>query len=148
MIRNCRYINKEQTAVDCEIDHTVHGWIPTTVLLDGSDDRLTIVEIVKESDIAPFVEPELTKEQRILVIEREIQALHDKAAQVSGYDNINSCAKYIGYDNPFRAECEALCGWAAQCWAKCYELIDQVERGDIAEPTIEEAISMMPELSL
>lgn len=80
--------------------------------------------------------------------ENAIQAMHDKAAQNRGYDDINSCAKYLGYENPFRAECEALCGWAAQCWAMCYELIGKVEKGDIAEPTIEEAISMLPELSL
>ena len=46
----------------------------------------------------------------------------DTGAQSLGYDNINAIGKYIGYDNPFRAECEALGAWTAACWARCYEL--------------------------
>ena len=46
----------------------------------------------------------------------------DSEAQSRGYDNVNAIGKYIGYDNPFRAECEALGAWTAACWAKCYEL--------------------------
>lgn len=51
-----------------------------------------------------------------------VQSMLDTEAQSRGYDNINSIAKYMGYDNPFRSECEALGAWCASCWAKCYEL--------------------------
>ncbi len=52
----------------------------------------------------------------------QVQAMLDTEAQTRGYDNINAIGKYIGYDNAFRAECEALGTWTAACWAKCYEL--------------------------
>jgi len=52
----------------------------------------------------------------------QVQAMLDTEAQSRGYDNINSIGKYIGYDNAFRVECEALGAWAAACWSKCYEL--------------------------
>ena len=52
----------------------------------------------------------------------QVQAMLDSEAQSRGYDNVNAIGKYIGYDNPFRAECEALGAWTAACWAKCYEL--------------------------
>lgn len=52
----------------------------------------------------------------------QVQSMLDTEAQARGYDNINSIAKYMGYDNPFRAECEALGAWCASCWSKCYEL--------------------------
>lgn len=51
-----------------------------------------------------------------------VQAMLDSEAQSRGYDNINAIAKYMGYENQFRAECEALGAWCAACWAKCYEL--------------------------
>ena len=51
-----------------------------------------------------------------------VQAMLDSEAAKRGYDNINAIAKYMGYDNQFRAECEALGAWCAACWAKCYEL--------------------------
>ena len=52
----------------------------------------------------------------------QVQAMLDTGAKSLGYDNINAIGKYIGYDNPFRAECDALGAWSAACWAKCYEL--------------------------
>ena len=51
-----------------------------------------------------------------------VQTMLDSEAASRGYDNINAIAKYMGYDNQFRAECEALGEWCAACWAKCYEL--------------------------
>lgn len=63
-------------------------------------------------------EAEQAISQAISAVQRHL----DETAQSKGYDNINSIAKYMGYDNQFRAECEALGAWCAACWAKCYEL--------------------------
>jgi len=62
------------------------------------------------------------QEQAISSAINSVQSMLDSEAQSRGYDNINAIGKYIGYDNPFRAECEALGVWTASCWAKCYEL--------------------------
>lgn len=61
-------------------------------------------------------------EQTISQAKAVVQRHLDETAQSKGYDNINAIAKYMGYDNQFRAECEALGAWCAACWAKCYEL--------------------------
>ena len=52
----------------------------------------------------------------------QVQSMLDTEAQSRGYDDMNSIGKYLGYDNLFRAECEALGAWTSACWAKCYEL--------------------------
>jgi len=62
------------------------------------------------------------QEQAISAAINSVQLMLDTEAQSRGYDNVNAIGKYIGYDNPFRAECEALGAWTAACWAKCYEL--------------------------
>tara|TARA_R110000851_G_scaffold42075_1_gene104940 strand:+ start:139 stop:570 length:432 start_codon:yes stop_codon:yes gene_type:complete len=51
-----------------------------------------------------------------------VQAMLDTEAQSRDYDDINSIGKYVGYDNEFRAESEALGAWAAACWTKSKEL--------------------------
>ena len=85
-------------------------------------------EISEESDW-PEVKPcdQATKEahkqaEAINQAVSTVQAMLDSEAVKRGYDNINAIAKYVGYDNHFRAECEALGAWCADCWAKCYEL--------------------------
>jgi site-specific recombinase XerD len=60
-------------------------------------------------------------------LENYIQSLHDSKAQELGYDSINSIAKYLGYENPYRAECEALGVWVAACWDKYYDLLNSDE---------------------
>lgn len=72
---------------------------------------------------------------------KKVQAMLDTEAQSRGYDNINSIGKYLGYDNLFRAECEALGAWTAACWAKCYEIEAE---GRMPENILNE----MPELAL
>ena len=75
------------------------------------------VEIIPQSE-----KDKHEAEQVISQAISQVQAILDAGAQELGYDNINAIGKYIGYDNPFRAECEALGAWTAACWAKCYEL--------------------------
>lgn len=76
-------------------------------------------------DIKPCPQPEKEAHKQSELIKEatgQVQGMLDKEAQARGYDNINSIAKYMGYENAFRAECEALGAWCAACWAKCYEL--------------------------
>lgn len=70
----------------------------------------------------------------------DVQSMLDAEARSRGYDNINSIAKYLGYDNIFRVECEALAKWCAACWAKCLELqsLGEMPADLLAEmPTLE-----------
>lgn len=80
-------------------------------------------------------------EQVISQAKAAVQGLLDSTAQSKGYDNINAIAKYMGYDNQFRVECEALGAWCAACWAKCYEL----QSGGVMPSDL---LAEMPELGI
>jgi len=111
-------------SIDCLI--LLNGeWVPTTQ--DPSIEYELSEELGPDDwpDIKPCDQAEKTKheqEQAISQAVSSVQAMLDAEAASRGYDNINAIGKYIGYDNPFRAECEALGAWTASCWAKCYEL--------------------------
>ena len=57
--RNAKYI--DDTRIDCELDHPVHGWIPYT--MDPSDTDMTINNdeliktMVERADVAAYVPP-------------------------------------------------------------------------------------------
>ena len=76
-----------------------------------------------ELELMPQAEKDAhEQEQAISAAINSVQAMLDSEAQSRNYDNINSIGKYVGYDNDYRLECEALGAWTAACWAKCYEL--------------------------
>ena len=56
-VRNARYI--DDTRIDCEINHPVHGWIPYT--LDPNDTDTTVDNVAlmaaMAGNIAPYVPP-------------------------------------------------------------------------------------------
>lgn len=77
-------------------------------------------------------------------IEQAIQARIDATAQAHGYDSMNATAKYIGFTNPFQAECVALATWCAACWQQAYAYIATVAAGKNPMPTPAEAVAMLP----
>ena len=82
---------------------------------------------------------ELTKQTEVA-----IQAYIDEAAQSLRYDNISSIGKYLGYENPFRAECEQLGKFNAECWVKAYAIQEEVENGRVIN-SVDEVIAELPE---
>ena len=88
-----------------------------------------------------------TKRLAIIVkdMEAKVQTHIDSKAKELGYDDINSIGKYIGYDNPFRLECEALGRYNANCWIKAHSIQDEVIAGTRPMPTLEEVIAEIPE---
>lgn len=75
---------------------------------------------------------------------QSIQKMLDEKAQQKGYDNINSIAKYLGYENRFRSECESLGVWCAECWDTAHSILLSVENGERNMPTVQEVIEEMP----
>lgn len=73
-----------------------------------------------------------------------IQAMIDSEAQNRGYDDINAIAKYQGYTNMYQEETIALGMWCADCWTKGYIILDEVQKGIRALPTIEEVLAELP----
>ena len=100
-------------------------WVPTTQDPALEYELSEELEVDDWVDIKPCTQAEKDaheQEQAISAAINSVQLMLDTEAQSRGYDNVNAIGKYIGYDNPFRAECEALGAWTAACWAKCYEL--------------------------
>lgn len=86
---------------------------------------------------------------KIKAAERAVQRLLDESALARGYDDIQSASQYasLPVGEPFQAEGATFLLWRARCWAKCYEILAEVEAGR-AEPTIPELLSEMPPLVL
>ena len=96
-------------------------------------------------------EKDLDVEQTSLIniIKAGIQVHIDSKALELGFDNINSIAKFMGYDNTYRAAAESLALWTVSCWeyievefAKTALPIDDINYRTI--PTLEVAILELP----
>lgn len=101
-------------------------------------------------EIAPYSPPVLTAEQKKQAVIDMVQAHLDAAAQAYGYGDIKSAVTYA--DEPavavFQTQGVALRAWRSLVWEKCYALLAQVEAGEIAEPSGDELIAMLPSLSM
>lgn len=77
-----------------------------------------------------------------------VQAHLDAAAKTRNYDDIVSACSYAGAANPFQAEGIAFVAWRGDVWATCYEVMDEVQAGGRAAPTIAALIAELPALVL
>lgn len=77
-----------------------------------------------------------------------VQNWMDNIVQERNYDNVHTCVGTYLYSpiEKFRLEAEAVRDWVSYVWAKCYEMLAQVEAGERDIPTLEEVISELPVL--
>ena len=74
-----------------------------------------------------------------------VQQLLDSKAKERNYDNILSLCTYATSVNPtFSAEGQAGVEWRDAVWAKCYQVLDEVNSGTREVPTKEELLSELP----
>jgi hypothetical protein len=74
-----------------------------------------------------------------------VQLMLDTKAQERRYDNILSACTYAASTQPkFQAEGLACVAWRDAVWAKCYELMGQVDSGELPQPTVSELLAMLP----
>lgn len=95
--------------------------------------------------------PEPTQEEQEAALQDQytalIQSMLDKEAQKLGYDNCNSVCTYIDTGvQKFDDEGRAFRAWRSAVWAKGYEILDAVKAGEMAIPTEEELVEMLPKL--
>ena len=76
--------------------------------------------------------------------ETVIQARLDLGAKNAGYDSILSACSYAAAPNAFQADGISFINWRANCWTYCYSIMQQVQIGAIALPTVNELISNLP----
>ena len=90
-------------------------------------------------------EPEYTEEELIEQTKQmaltAVQNMLDSAAKAKGYDSILSACSYAAYPNPFQAEGQEFVAWRGAVWAKCYEILREVEAGTRPAPTVSELLA-------
>ena len=123
---------------------TENGENVTTSVPFEKDSETYLEKIEEGYELVLIPQAEKDAHEQAQLIEQvtsTVQAMLDTEAQSRGYDNINAISKYIGFDNAFRVECEALAAWCAGCWSKCYEL----QSGGVMPSDL---LAEMPELGL
>ena len=89
-----------------------------------------------------------TLEERIATLLATVDLHLDATAKARGYDGIKSAALRAGYPGPFHDEGVAFATWMDSVYATCYQLLAQWQAGEIAEPTPDELIALLPTLEL
>jgi len=92
--------------------------------------------------------PGPTLEQRAAVLLAGVDAHLNAAARAKRYDSIRAAALRAGYPGPFHNEGMAFAIWMDSVYAKWYEVLADVQAGDVEEPTLEQLIGMLPTLQL
>lgn len=94
--------------------------------------------------------PAPTQAQVINALTAAIQAHMDTAAQQAGYDNLQSAVTYAEEPavSKFQAEGQAFRAWRSLVWARCYELLAEVQAGERAPLTAAEVLAELPALDL
>jgi hypothetical protein len=115
-----------------EVDEAVYDNWHAYQLNEAADD----VELVPPAPPAP---PEVQD------YVAAVQGMLDAKAQERLYDNILSACTYATSTQPkFQAEGQACVAWRDVVWSTCYELMGQVESGELPRPTVDELLGMLP----
>lgn len=86
-----------------------------------------------------------TAEEILKIMQDAIQSHMDTKACERNYDGILSLCTYATSTNPkFAAEGQAGVEWRDACWAKGYEIMDDVLAGNREIPTVEELLAELP----
>lgn len=138
--RNAKY--NSAGGVDCEINHPVYGWIPTTL---SSDDALTSDLLAKVmSEIVPLEYTE-SDALRIANINEAIRNMLATLIIGKGYDTAEGYAKYVGYANPYRLDAENLGKYEASVWDYAEQELAKFNAGTRTLPTPEEFLLELPQ---
>jgi len=95
------------------------------------------------------VAPPPTFDERKAALLAAVDAHLNAAAKAKGYDSIMNAALRAALPNsPFHADGVAFGTWMDQVYAKCYEVLAQVQGGEIEEPAKDVLLRMLPLLEL
>lgn len=124
------------------------GLIPIeSPILQYDEDKQTYsvsYDITPELVTRVYTIKELSLEEKSKIIIDRVETLLNNEARAVGYDSILSACSYAGYPNPFQAEGQNFTEWRGNVWAKCYQILGEVEAGTRAEPTVLELLAELP----
>ena len=98
-------------------------------------------------DIADKITAQELQESNVKIIQEikdKTQKILDLQAVSLGYDNINSIAKFIGYDNQYRLEAEKLGAWTALTWITLEAEQDRII-AEGAAISVENILALIPD---
>ena len=105
--------------------------------VDSVDEENKVVNRVYTIADKPI--EEVIEEQAILV-KRAVQLHIDTKAQTLGFDDINSIAKFMGFENKYRVDADSLAVWTTNVWDYIETEFAKVELDERSLPTVDEAI--------
>lgn len=134
-------------------EHTEYPNLPGDVVEVNDSLYATLygkrIEVGADGQPREFIAQQPSIEQRAAALLRVVDAHLNAAAQAKGYDSIITAALRAALpSSPFHTEGLAFGNWMDAVYAKCYEVLAQVQADEIAEPTKEELIAMLPVLVL
>ena len=138
-------------------DHKIHGDnIPADAVEITTDEHKTLLEgqsngkiIAADKNGKPVLKdpPPPTTEQIIAQYTAGVQQHLDSFARTRNYDSIMSAATYATSTVPkFKAEGQYAVEARDATWAKCYEVLAEVEAGTRPMPTLDELLAELPAL--
>ncbi|WKB52323.1 hypothetical protein [Eleftheria terrae] len=94
----------------------------------------------------PEAPPSPVIEDQAAQLEAAVQVHLDAQAGRWGYDSIFTAVTYGEEPSVprFQAEGRALRAWRSQVWARCHELVAEVQAGRRPVPTVSELLALLP----
>lgn len=118
---------------------------PPSAITQGHRYKFSSKGWIDEPPPKPAPEPERTPEQIMASLSFAVQHHLDIKARERNYDGILSLCTYATSVNPkFAAEGQAGVEWRDAVWAKCYEILADVQAGTRPAPTAEQLIAELP----
>jgi len=142
--RNAKF--NEFGTIDCEIEIIEGEWIPATLRPDTDNQDIIDAydDAIQRGDVAAYVAPVLTVEDVVYQINQAVESMITQLVADNGYTSRLNYSKYVGYDNLFRANAEALGAYEAGVWSYCEQQISLLENGGRAVPTPEAFLTELP----
>lgn len=109
------------------------------IFKEHNNPDLDVIEYIESN----YIDIDLVK----LGIINAVQELLDNTAKSRGYDGVVSLCTYANSTIPkFKAEGQAGVDWRDQCWAKCYEIMGEVQAGTRSIPTPDQVLLELPSI--
>lgn len=119
---------------------------------DESDPTISgVLDVLTQEQYEAARQAEMDARKHLLIasMTASVQQHMDSTATTKGYDGIQSAALRAALpSSPFHSEGVAYGEWMDSCWARCYQILAEVEAGQRAQPTAEDLIAELPELVL
>lgn len=109
-----------------------------------SDDEIDLIDVEShpEKYIDYRVGDKSPADHYIAITEEHME----KTVQEHGYDSVLSAISYVGCsDKQWSAEGKLVRDWRAKVYRKCFDLIDDIDKGTI-NPTDQEFINLLPQI--